>query len=599
MAGQLNIPNREKAHGDTSMIARLLMVVAVVVLVFVHLFVTFRGLYSPMAMDQAQIARELARGNGFQTKVVRPYTWKQSLKAGRDESLSHQSDTFNAPLPSLVMAPIFKALSSQWDFGVASRIYPLDRVIACLSILFFLGAVGISYLTVQRLFDDRIAGWMVVGVLACEFLWDVARSGLAPMMLLFFLAATLHLLVLALERKEEGRDAKLQALGIGLMAATMLLTHWMAVWLVLGLVVASVLYLTPRHLIGLLVVIPSAVALGAWAMRNHAVCGDFFGASKALFQGALLPSSVTTLLRDFSGTSPAVNLDVLVRKLMENLTSQLRSIYEHLGCSLAAALFLVSLLHPFKRSSTSQFRWALAIIWLSATVGMVVTGLPDNQMDDNQLHCLFIPLMSAYGLALLAVMWARLRMERNSWWAENGFALIASVIGALPMLTKLPTDVLLGLHLKGEFAHWPPYLPDRLAKLREMTTEKEVLFTDAPCALAWYADRTSVWLPMEKAHFNGMKALLGGHGDVIAGFVMTPVSARCEYLGGIFNGEYRSWAAQIYRGMTVVFGVDLMAQSDFPYKLLFPLAGQSIDDRYIAEIVFMSDSKRWEKVASK
>jgi hypothetical protein len=51
--------------------------------------------------------------------------------------------------------------------------------------------------------------------------------------------------------------------------------------------------------------------------------------------------------------------------------------------------------------------------------------------------------------------------------------------------------------------------------------------------------------------------------------------------------------------MTVVFGVDIMAQSDFPYKLLFPLAGQSIDDGYIAEICFMSDTKRWEKTLGK
>ena len=599
MAEQSNLPDSERTQEESSMIARLLMVMAVVVLVFVHLFVTFKGLYSPLAMDQAQLARELARGNGFQTKVVRPYTLKKALNAGHHESLSQQADTFNAPLPSLILSPIFKMLPSSWEFSASTRIYPLDRVVACISMLFFLGAMGISYLTVQRLFDAKIAGWMVVGVLGCEFLWDVARAGLSPMMLLFFLTSALHLLVLALERVEEGLEVKFHALGIGLLAAAMLMTHWMAVWLVLGVVVASVIFLTPRHLIGLFLVIPSAIAVGAWATRNHMVCGDFLGASKALFQGALLPISENALLRDFSGTTPAVSLDLLVRKLLENLAAQFHDIFNHLGCAVTAALFFVSLLHPFKRVSTSHFRWALAIIWGCALLGMTIIGLPEKQQDDNQLHSLFIPLMSAYGLALLAVMWVRLRMERNNWWADHGFALIASLIGALPMLTKLPTDVMLGLHLKGEFAHWPPLLPDRLAKMREMTTEKEVLFTDSPCALAWYADRPSIWIPMDKEQFNGMKALLDGRGEVIAGFVMTPVSAQTEYLGGIFNGEYKSWTTQIYRGMTVVFGVDIMAQSDFPYKLLFPLAGQSIDDGYIAEICFMSDTKRWEKTLGK
>ena len=32
----------------------------------------------------------------------------------------------------------------------------------------------------RRLFDDTVAGWTFVTLLACQLLWDVARSGLPP-----------------------------------------------------------------------------------------------------------------------------------------------------------------------------------------------------------------------------------------------------------------------------------------------------------------------------------------------------------------------------------------------------------------------------------
>ena len=47
--------------------------VLLIVVSLIQVFGIFRGLSSPTGMDQAQIARELARGNGFHTKFIRPY----------------------------------------------------------------------------------------------------------------------------------------------------------------------------------------------------------------------------------------------------------------------------------------------------------------------------------------------------------------------------------------------------------------------------------------------------------------------------------------------------------------------------------------------
>ena len=53
-------------------IRRILFFILLIGLSLLYLLVTFRGLDSPKGMDQAQIAREIARGESFTTKVLRP-----------------------------------------------------------------------------------------------------------------------------------------------------------------------------------------------------------------------------------------------------------------------------------------------------------------------------------------------------------------------------------------------------------------------------------------------------------------------------------------------------------------------------------------------
>ena len=63
------------------LIRRSLFFLILIILTLGNLFVLFRGLNSPQAMDQAQIAREIARGNGFTTKMIRPVAYYQAEKA--------------------------------------------------------------------------------------------------------------------------------------------------------------------------------------------------------------------------------------------------------------------------------------------------------------------------------------------------------------------------------------------------------------------------------------------------------------------------------------------------------------------------------------
>ena len=58
----------------------------------------YKGLSHPKAMEQGQIARELARGNGFTTKMIRPLAYSQiKMKKGFFPA-NRIPDTYHAPL---------------------------------------------------------------------------------------------------------------------------------------------------------------------------------------------------------------------------------------------------------------------------------------------------------------------------------------------------------------------------------------------------------------------------------------------------------------------------------------------------------------------
>ena len=66
-----------------TLIRHSLFFIVLIILTLGNLFTLFRGLNSPQAMDQAQIAREIARGNGFATKMIRPVAYYQAETAKR------------------------------------------------------------------------------------------------------------------------------------------------------------------------------------------------------------------------------------------------------------------------------------------------------------------------------------------------------------------------------------------------------------------------------------------------------------------------------------------------------------------------------------
>src|SRR5438132_223461 len=219
-------------------------------------------------------------------------------------------------------------------------------------------------------------------------------------------------------------------------------------------------------------------------------------------------------------------------KITGGLVSQTAHLFEYFGLSVVALMFFVSLLHAFKKTETAATRWIILAMWGGAVLGMALYGINEEQsVASNQLHLIFVPLMTCYGLAYLLVQWNRLVLDIP--FARAGFITLLYLLCALPMIFAMPW-----LSPAKPLVRWPPYLPPYIGVLNDWMKPEEVTASDMPWAVAWYADRRSLWLPDTTKSFTdfGDYNTLGAP---ITGLYLTPVSGTDNQFRDIIKGEYR------------------------------------------------------------
>jgi hypothetical protein len=381
-----------------------------------------------------------------------------------------------------------------------------------------------------------------------------------------------YLMVRAIEARTEGRNALPWLAGVGGFFGLLALAHAMTIWLFVGALIFSFFYFRPRGRDVAIMVGVFLVFYGPWMIRNQIVCGNPVGLGwySGLYQ---VRGTESQIMRSLEMPLVGVSPTVFRNKIQSEILQQMGSLFEYLGKSLLAPAFFVALLHLFKRPETSVFRWFIISMWLCGVAGMAVFGMPDlTAMRSNDLHVLFIPLMICYGLALVLVMWTRL--DINVRLLRIGFISMLFIVSGLPFLNQFL--VLIGPPQPPPVA-WPPYVPPYISILNKWTRDNEIITSDMPWAVAWYADRESLWLPMSVRDWldlNDYNQLKGR----IVGLYLTPITGNRSFISEVMKGEYKEWAPFIMRNVN---------PKDFPLKAVTPLP---ID----GECVYYSDRKRWE-----
>ncbi len=550
----------------------------------------FKGLAHEKAIEQAQIAREVARGNGFTTKVIRPAAILQYERAMGSFPLERTPDTYHAPLNPWINAAVFKAMDVANDglkslaksvdyFGRFTYetvmttklvIYSYDRILAFVQTLFFLLAVLVNYFIARRLFDDRLAVLGVCLLLLCQKLWNFAVSGLPQMLLLFLFSCAIYTLVRAIEARTAGGRPLPWLAGTAALFGLLALGHALTIWIFAGLLFFVIFQFRPRGRDAAIMAGIFLLFYVPWMIRNYQVCGSPVGLGwySALYQVRGTESQVMRSMElPLTGVSPLV----FRNKVQSQVVGQFDNIYEFLGNSLVAPVFFIALLHLFKRPETSQLRWGILSMWLFAVFGMALFGMSESSgLHSNDLHILFVPLMTFYGLAFILVLWSRL--EINIRLVRLGFLTLIYVISSLPFINQF-------LALIGSPSgrvQWPPYVPPYIAILGTWTREQEIIVSDMPWGVAWYADRKSLWLPMSIRDFIALNDYNQLKGQIV-GLYLTPITGNRPFVSEIMKGEYKDWAPFITRNVNI---------KEFPLKAVTPL---QID----GECIYYSDRDRW------
>jgi hypothetical protein len=534
----------------------------------------FRGFASSHAMDQAQIGRALASGHGWRTNFVRPRAIGQLLAHGKNVPQKIWSDTYNAPLPPLVDAIALSPFKSHWKMSSREVVYAGDRAIAVMSVLLFALSLVVLFFTACRLFDRKLAGLVCGLVLLCDMMWQYSFSGLPQLQLLLLFNTVVYLLVRAVEAQYEGGRIEIWLAGIGVAFGLLALTHALTLWIFAATLVFAVFFFRPRVRSTAIVLAMFAIVYLPWLIRNFFICGNPAGVAVYSLLDGLGHSEAGWMRRitvGFQGIGPAALRD----KFLGNLITQSGHLFQYFGLSVVAVMFFAALLYRFRRRQTAMMRWMLLVMWTGAVFGMALYGVNEEDgVAANQLHLIFVPMMSCYGLAYLLVQWRRLGIELRL--ARIAFIALLYFLCAGPMI------FVLFFSSSKMLVRWPPYMPPLIAVLNDWMKPQEITASDMPWAVAWYADRRSIWLPetiKEFTELSDYKVL----GAPINGLYLTPVSGTENTYGDIMKGEYRDWAPVIQRTID-------------PGR--FPLKWATLGLGLESECVFFSDHDRQKAAAA-
>ena len=531
----------------------------------------FRGLSTSQGMDQAQIGRAIARGEGWRTKVARPRAVGQLQAHGKSVTEKIWVDTYNAPLPPLIDAAALLFVKPYWKISPRSLVYAGDKAIAIMSILLFLGSVVLLFFIARRLFDRRLALLACGLVLLCDAMWQYSLSGLPQMLLLLLFNVEIYLLVRAVEAHYAEEATLKWIVAAGAVFGLLALSHALTLWIALAAAVFAAFFFRPRGWSAAIMLGACAIVYFPWILRTLVVSGNPGGvAIYSIFNG--IGHNEWGWMRQLNFDPGTGLLGSFCDKFESGLIGQTAHLIEYFGLSVAALMFFVSLLYAFKRTETAAVRWMILAMWGGAVLGMTLYGINEEQgVAANQLHLIFVPLMTCYGLAYLLVQWNRLAV--NIPFARIGFITLLYLLCALPMIFATPW-----LSPPKPFVRWPPYMPALIGVLNDWMRPEEITASDMPWAVAWYADRRSLWLPDTISVFADFSDynVLGGP---VNGLYLTPVSGTDNKFREIVRGEYKDWSAVIQRTQIL---------EKFPLK--WNTVALGLDN----ECIFLSDHNRAE-----
>ncbi len=426
----------------------------------------FTALHRPEAMDAAQLGRHISNGEGYRTTLLRPISLDPRLHTTLQPEIQH------APLYPLLLAIGFNLLGGGGD-DVAKG----DHTVALLATLLGLATALLVYLLALRLFNRTTAGLAALLVsLNVGFLSACVEGAELP--LLALLATLLAFLIF----RHTGRVR--ESAWCGATCGLLYLADF--AMLPLFVPVAAVVTLSQpsrrrAHLLACLLGL--LLFVGPWLVRDWRVTGRPLGATRSRVLAEATDRYPQTTLYRVPVEQAPTSLGFLrtrPREVAKKTVQNFGALEAKFPAVLEGALLLLLGLAIFAdlgRRAAYRVRWALlsgaALLILNLAVG-------DSRFD--QLYA-FLGVVAVLGVG------AFVRLVKARSFSPRAQALLLAALLAVGSAQLLMT---IALRVR-------PLTPDRqsLTYLREQVPADALILTDEPWAVAWYAKRPALWLPME------------------------------------------------------------------------------------------------------
>src|SRR5436190_4628773 len=471
----------------------------VITLAIFYDFALYRNLSTIEGMDAAQLARNIAEGKGYTTSFVRPFSIYLLQKHGGETNTLPElhPDLANPPVYPTLLAGTLKWRPQKYEIttGIEKfRIYGPDLWITAMNQVLFLIAVGLVFLIARRLFDPSVA-WVAAGIVSgTELLWRFSNSGLPTMLLIVFFLG----LWWALARIDFlGRDQTdthdkqifLLAALMGLCLGLGILTRYSFGWVI----VPAIAFLSStagknRIAAAVIAVLIAGGIVTPWLMRNYNLSGTMFGtAGFALFHESFSFQGFE-LERSLHPNFSLIRSDEFAGKLLRNGRDLLTTI-PNLGGSWMSALFIAGLLLPFRNVVLGRMRWfvvsCLGAFLFAQALGETELSKESPGVNSENLLIIVFPAIAIYGTTLLFNLLEQFAAPATRFIIIGIFFLLATAPLILAFSTPHPSPVV-----------YPPYAPPWIQAKADYVEGNRWVVSDIPWAVAWYANRTGVWLPL-------------------------------------------------------------------------------------------------------
>lgn len=479
----------------------LLVALALVFVYLVYMAGNFKGLADPNALDYAQIARNLATGQGFTTNFIKPLSLTRNLRVTQHPDLTYP------PLHPWITSLFMRMLG------------PTQRAAALACGVAFLLTVPLVFILTVWFFDYRAAwlatGLFVVGVPTIGY----SISGLEVSLLSLLVTG----LIMVLYRYAQSRQYRLPlAAGAAAILGLIYLTKY--VWAVTIIpVLIYIYYSTPRRQRGrmlLIFIVVFFVVIAPWCYRMYAVSGNpFFTWRWYETTMATRTNPGNTLYRSFPEhlmTLPTYAI-VYPMEIYEKARAGMANLYPFLatiGGPYVTAFFLVAILVPLGSKNFERVRYLIYGMY-GIVFAVLVVVLPAGR--------LLYPLAPVTIVIAAGFYFRIFRPLVSNMGPREQLRYTALAVAALLIFQAFP--LALSLTKRERPGEEPTQETlQRWSKEAAELAEDGPIITDIPWLMAWHANIPAIWLPRSIEDLARMQQAIGQ----IQWLLMTPTVSRTQ-----------------------------------------------------------------------